>query len=45
MISLDLNKFLPAGADYTELKVQENRNQSIGLLDGTITANATSSST
>lgn len=44
MRNLPLRKLLPAGTDYTELKVQENRSCSISLLDGTITNNSNSSS-
>ncbi len=44
MITLTLSKLLPAGTEYSEIKVQENRNFNISLLNGTVTANSTSSS-
>jgi TldD protein len=44
MKTLDLSKIMPPGTDYTELKVHENRNHAIQLLNGTITANSKSSS-
>jgi TldD protein len=44
MRTLDLPKFLPAGVEYAELKVQENRDATITLLNGTVTTNSTSSS-
>ncbi len=44
MMTLALSKLMPGGSDYTELKVQENRNYNIGLLNGTVTANSSSSS-
>jgi len=44
MQTLALSKLLPAGTDYTELKVQENRNTTIALLNGSIVANSSASS-
>ncbi len=44
METLDLKKLLPAGSDYAELKVQENRNMVLMMLNGTVTQNNTSNS-
>lgn len=41
---LNLEKLLPAGSGYTELKLQENRSTSISFLNGSLTNNGGSSS-
>lgn len=44
MKKMSLTPFLPKGAEYIELKQQENRNQSLAYLNGTLVGNNSSSS-
>lgn len=44
MLNLPLAKLMPAGAEYAELKVQENRSVQLALLNGTVVNNGSSSS-
>jgi len=44
MDSLRLKELLPAGSDYLELKVQQNRSRQLGFLNGTLNFNSKSAS-
>ena len=44
MLNTDLNKFTSHFSAYTELRVQENRNNHISMVNGDVMGNSVSSS-
>jgi len=44
MVKMALTSLLPSGMEYAELKQQENRSQSLALLNGTLVNNSSSAS-